>query len=128
MDGTSSSTVEATIALLIQQYAKLPRGPYGLKQALEEARLADEDSLDKILLTKSEAAWCVYYAARKSERQCHGYAGKAKLIGSLNNIASQPVTVRHSFATQLAAAMDAEHVDASTAGNKRRRKAQLLIH
>ncbi|KAI0388295.1 hypothetical protein F5Y17DRAFT_242214 [Xylariaceae sp. FL0594] len=111
----------ALVTLVIQRYRKLTRGPYGVDEALQRVSQADENSLQRIILGRSELAWRAYYAASKAAESDHGFSGKAELIRLLNDLRAQPVDHQRAFAEQLTCAMGSEEVDMSRQNAKRRR-------
>jgi hypothetical protein len=93
------------VTLVADYYQKLPRGPYGLKEAWNEAKQADAKSTQRIILDTSELAWRAFFAAKKAAESQHGFTGKAELARLLNNLSNQSVEHQQAFAKQLALAL-----------------------
>lgn len=98
-------------------------GIYGLKGALQQAKQADVNSLEKIILDCSEPAWRAYHTAKKATKSTHGFKGQAELSRLFIELSSQPIEQQRTFAQQLAFAMQRDDVESGEAGNgpKRRR-------
>ncbi|KAH8755394.1 hypothetical protein F5883DRAFT_687053, partial [Diaporthe sp. PMI_573] len=94
--------------LVVNQYRKLTRGRRGTKKALEQAKQADENSLERIILKQNQGdtVWRAFYAAKKATQLKHGFTGQAKLAQLLNELSAQPIEAQRAFAEQLAAAME----------------------
>ncbi|KAI0907698.1 hypothetical protein F4823DRAFT_641102 [Ustulina deusta] len=90
------------VQLVVQHFKKLTRGSYGVDEALQQAKHANSDSIQRIILDKSELAWRAYYAATKATGSNHGFAGKAKLTRLLDDLNNQSIEYQHAFAKQLA--------------------------
>ncbi|KAI0435569.1 hypothetical protein F4803DRAFT_309017 [Xylaria telfairii] len=103
MEGGSQSPNEL-VHLVIQRFEKLTRGSYGVDEALQQAKHADANSIERIILDEGELAWRAYYAAKKATRSDHGFSGKAKLTLLLNDLTIQPVEYQYAFAKQLSLA------------------------
>ncbi|KAI0912493.1 hypothetical protein F4823DRAFT_622787 [Ustulina deusta] len=111
----------ALVPLVIQHFQKFRRGPYGIDEALQTAKQADENSTQRIILDRSELAWRAYYAVSKATESDHGFSGKADLIRLLNDLRAQSVERQRTFAEQLASAIGSEEVYGSRQSAKRRR-------
>ncbi|KAH7111046.1 hypothetical protein B0J11DRAFT_198741 [Dendryphion nanum] len=103
---SAPQTNQELIRLVVQHFQKLPRGPYGVDNALLEAKQEDANSTQKVILDESEPAWRAYYAAKKAAESQHGFSGKAELTRLLVSLNTEPVECRRTFAKQLAAAME----------------------
>lgn len=69
---------------------------------MQQAKHADANSIERIILSEGELAWRAYYAAKKATASDHGFSGKAKLTRLLNDLTIQPVEYQYAFAKQLA--------------------------
>ncbi|KAJ3578314.1 hypothetical protein NPX13_g2255 [Xylaria arbuscula] len=96
------------ITLVVNEYRKLARGPYGAKDALRVAKQADDHSIDGILLKKGDAVWRAYYAAKKATKLKHGFSGQAELTQLFNELNTKSIETQRAFAEQLASAMGSD--------------------
>lgn len=102
MDDAPDSEVATIVA---SEFQKLKRGPYGLDQALQEAKQADAESIGRIILDESESAWRAYFSVNRATKSSHGFLGKARLAQLLTNLQKGPVEHQRAFARQLALAV-----------------------
>ncbi|KAI0187375.1 hypothetical protein F4808DRAFT_85863 [Astrocystis sublimbata] len=118
-----SQSPDELVQLVVQHFKKLTRGSYGVEEALQQAKQADTDSIQRIILDESELAWRAYYAATKATGSNHGFAGKAKLTRLLDDLNNQSIEYQHGFAQQLAlvTASDAIQSMESDGGNDSRK-------
>lgn len=79
----------------------LTRGAYGIKEALQQAKQADADSVDRIIVDESESAYTQFYAAKKGAESGHGFAGQARLKSFFANFQNASVEQRRTFAKYL---------------------------
>ncbi|KAL2276410.1 hypothetical protein FJTKL_00924 [Diaporthe vaccinii] len=107
-DDSPSWSHLVTVVLKHYHAHALKRGPYGLDQALQQARQADENSTTRIVFDRSEAAWRAYFSADKAAKSSGHFADKAKLKRLLCELSSQPRASQCVFADQLASAMESE--------------------
>lgn len=112
---------EEFITKVIQVYRNYRRGPYGVEEALKEAREADTSSLSRIILDESEPAWRAYNAAIKSADLQHKFAGQAELSRSLKYLSNQSTEDQRAFAKQLAYALESDNETSSMRSAKRHR-------
>ncbi|KAF2257940.1 hypothetical protein CC78DRAFT_527107 [Lojkania enalia] len=120
---------ERLIALVKQHFQGLQRGPYGVEKALEEAKQANANSTQRIILGESELAWRAYYAAKKATDSQHGFSGRAEFARLLDGLSTQSIEQQRAFAKELILAIESDALqlpedDGGTGarkGTKRRR-------
>ncbi|KAF1975430.1 hypothetical protein BU23DRAFT_579088 [Bimuria novae-zelandiae CBS 107.79] len=108
MEGDPQHERGQLIALVVQHFQTLSRGPYKVDQALQAAKQADANSTPGIILGESETAWRAYYAAKKATESQHGFSGKAEFARLLNSLSTQSIELQRAFARELALAMESD--------------------
>ncbi|KAM0074685.1 hypothetical protein ACKRZS_013263 [Fusarium odoratissimum] len=76
---TSLHDIVKLVVELSASYARGPRGgPRGAQEALTNARNADKDSLNRIIVDQSESAWRAFYSAKKKTDGKETFGQQAK--------------------------------------------------
>ncbi|KAF4979445.1 hypothetical protein FDECE_18053 [Fusarium decemcellulare] len=119
MDGRGASP-PPVIGQIVRHYRNMARGPYRVDEALEEAKQADETSIERILVETSESAWLAYYSMTKTSEMQRGFAGKAEFTRFIEDLRSQDTGRWREFARPLASEVGTEKVNISGRAAKRR--------
>ena len=96
------------VAYAVQRFRDSSRGPYKTDQAIVDAKQADLNSTQRIIVDKSELALRAYLNAKRAIESKHGFAGQADLARLLRSLSTQPIEQQHAFAADLALAIESE--------------------
>ncbi|RMZ87181.1 hypothetical protein DV736_g5593, partial [Chaetothyriales sp. CBS 134916] len=107
-DPGDSQSGRQLLKFIVEHSRKLQRGPYKVDQALQEAKKADVNSTQRIILCESESAWRAYYAAKKAIESQHGFSGQVEFACLLDNLSTQSIEQQRAFAKELALEIESD--------------------
>ncbi|KPA36570.1 hypothetical protein FLAG1_10654 [Fusarium langsethiae] len=89
------------VKLVVKLSASYKRGARGAEEALTNARNADKDSLDRIIVDQSESAWRAFYSAKKKTGGKETFRRQAKSRKYLDHLIAESPDNQKRFAELL---------------------------